>query len=104
MTMTETMMMRMTMTMTMMMMMMMMLPISLYRTCCGGGGGGGDALDALRRALGAAAKLLLVCHEHHLHTNTSLNILLPLSLASPSDPSWLPCPAQSRWASSSGKI
>merc|ERR1719211_468231 len=60
--------MTMTMTMMMTMMMMMMLPISLYRTCCGGGGGGGDALDALRRALSAAAKLLLVCHEHHLQT------------------------------------
>merc|ERR1719325_143493 len=49
-------------------MMMMRLPISLYSTCGGGGGGGGHALDALRRALGAAAKLLLVCHEHHLKT------------------------------------
>merc|ERR1712024_213934 len=56
------------MTMMRTMMMMMMLPISLYRTCCGGGGGGGHTLDALRRALGAGPKLLLVCHEHHLQT------------------------------------
>merc|ERR1719195_120015 len=51
-----------------MMIMMMMMMLSRYRTCGGGRGGGGHALDALRRALGAAAKLLLVCHEHHLQT------------------------------------